>query len=151
MELRAVDPAGRDAQRCIRAYFAEIDRRSDTGFDPDASLPAEPQDFLAPTGSFLVAYLQDEPVGCGGIRHLDGGVSEIKRMWVAESVRGLGTGRRLLGELEREARRHGSSAARLDTNRFLVEAISMSRSAGYVNVPAFNDEPFAHHWFRKEL
>ena len=46
VELRAVEPAGRDAQRCIQAYFAEIDRRSDTGFDPDSSLPAEPQDFL---------------------------------------------------------------------------------------------------------
>ena len=69
VELRAVDPAGRDAQRCIRAYFAEIDRRSDSGFDPDTSLPAEPQDFVAPAGAFLVAYLQGEPVGCGGVRH----------------------------------------------------------------------------------
>ena len=151
VELRVADSAGRDAQRCIRAYFAEIDRRSDSGFDPETSLPAEPWDFVAPTGAFLVAYLQGEPVGCGGVRHLDGGVSEIKRMWVAESVRGLGTGRRLLAGLESHARRHGSTAARLDTNRFLVEAISMYRSAGYVDVAAFNDEPFAHHWFRKEL
>ena len=41
--------------------------------------------------------------------------------------------------------------ARLDTNRLLVEAIAMYRSAGYVEVPSFNDEYFAHHWFRKEL
>ena len=27
----------------------------------------------------------------------------------------------------------------------------MYRSAGYVEVPAFNDEPFAHHWFEKQL
>lgn len=151
VELRTVDPAGRDAQRCIRAYFTELDRRSDSGFDPDTSLPAEPHDFVPPSGAFLVAYLQDEPVGCGGVRHLEGGVSEIKRMWVAESVRGLGTGRRLLAEMEGHARRHGSSTTRLDTNRFLVEAIALYRSAGYVEVPAFNDEPFAHHWLRKEL
>jgi ribosomal protein S18 acetylase RimI-like enzyme len=72
-------------------------------------------------------------------------------MWVAESVRGLGVGRRLLAELEARARDHGARSVRLDTNRNLTEALAMYRSAGYVEVPRFNDEPFAHHWFRKEL
>ncbi len=117
VQLREVDPAGSDARACIRAYFAELDRRSDTGFDPGSSLPADPEDFTPPRGAFLGAYQQDEPVGCGGVRHLDGGISEIKRMWVAESVRGLGIGRRLLAELESRAREAGSSAVRLDTNR----------------------------------
>jgi ribosomal protein S18 acetylase RimI-like enzyme len=72
-------------------------------------------------------------------------------MWVAETARGLGIGRRLLGELERLAREHGAAAVRLDTNRALTEAITMYRSAGYVEVPRFNDEPFAHHWFLKSL
>ena len=39
----------------------------------------------------------------------------------------------------------------LETNKTLVEAIALYRSAGYVEVPAFNDEPFAHHWFEKRL
>jgi ribosomal protein S18 acetylase RimI-like enzyme len=60
-------------------------------------------------------------------------------------------GRRLLGELEALARDQGAPAVRLDTNRELVEAIAMYRSAGYVEVPAFNQEPFAHHWFEKGL
>jgi ribosomal protein S18 acetylase RimI-like enzyme len=72
-------------------------------------------------------------------------------MWVAESARGLGIGRRLLAELEARAAQSGAPAVRLDTNRALVEAIAMYRSAGYVEVPAFNDEPFAHHWFEKRL
>ena len=45
----------------------------------------------------------------------------------------------------------GATAARLETNKTLVEAIALYRSAGYVEVPAFNDEPFAHHWFEKRL
>ena len=150
VQPRVVDPAGADARRCIRAYFAELDRRSDTGFDPGSSLRADPEDFTPPRGSFLVAYQGDEPVGCGGVRHLDG-VSELKRMWVAESARGLGVGRRLLQALESHARGAGSSAVRLDTNSTLVEAISLYRSAGYAEVPPFNDEYFAHHWFRKDL
>jgi hypothetical protein len=40
---------------------------------------------------------------------------------------------------------------RLETNRTLTEAIALYGSAGYVEVPAFNDEPYAHHWFEKQL
>ena len=151
IEIRVVDPTDRDAWRCIRAYFAELDRRSDSGFDPAAGISAEPDELVPPAGRFLIAYLRGEPVGCGAVKHHPGAPSEIKRMWVAESARGLGVGRRLLNELERWAIRSGASTARLETNRALVEAIALYRSAGYVEVPPFNDEPFAHHWFEKQL
>ncbi len=72
-------------------------------------------------------------------------------MWVADPARGLGIGRRLLQKLELLAAQTQAPATRLETNRALVEAIAMYRSAGYVEVPAFNDEPFAHHWFEKRL
>ena len=72
-------------------------------------------------------------------------------MWVADAVRGLGIGRRLLAELEGYAASAGARTVRLETNRALTEAINMYRKAGYAEVPAFNDEPFAHHWFEKHL
>jgi ribosomal protein S18 acetylase RimI-like enzyme len=72
-------------------------------------------------------------------------------MWVADSARGLGIGRRLLGELERRAAEHGGTVVRLDTNKALTEAIAMYRSAGYREIEAFNAEPYAHHWFEKRL
>jgi ribosomal protein S18 acetylase RimI-like enzyme len=72
-------------------------------------------------------------------------------MWVAPAARGLGLGRRLLRELERLARETGARTIRLDTNRVLNEAIRLYRSAGYQEVPRFNDEPYAHHWFEKAL
>jgi DNA-binding MarR family transcriptional regulator/GNAT superfamily N-acetyltransferase len=151
IEIRTVDPTDADARRCLRAYFAELDRRSEPGLDPSAAIPVEPHELTPPAGSFLIAYLRGEPAGCGGVKHHPGAPSELKRMWVAESARGLGIGRRLLTELEARALRSGASVARLETNRGLVEAIAMYRSAGYVEVPAFNDEPFAHHWFEKRL
>jgi hypothetical protein len=43
------------------------------------------------------------------------------------------------------------TVVRLETSRSLSEAIGLYRSAGYREVPAFNDEPFAHHWFGKSL
>ena len=72
-------------------------------------------------------------------------------MWVAESARGLGLGRRLLTELEARAAEYGERSVRLETNAALTEAIALYRSEGYREVPAFNDEPFAHHWFEKIL
>jgi ribosomal protein S18 acetylase RimI-like enzyme len=72
-------------------------------------------------------------------------------MWVAPEARGLGIGRRLLLELERQSREAGARVVRLETNRALKEAIQLYRSAGYREVKAFNDEPYAHHWFEKRL
>jgi hypothetical protein len=40
---------------------------------------------------------------------------------------------------------------RLETNRALKEAIQLYRASGYREVEAFNTEPYAHHWFEKEL
>jgi DNA-binding MarR family transcriptional regulator/GNAT superfamily N-acetyltransferase len=151
VEIRTVDPASADARRCLRAYFAELRRRSDLPFDPDKGTSAEPHELRAPAGGFLIAYLHDAPIGCGAVKYHAAEPADIKRMWVAESARGLGIGRRLLGELERMARTNGATAVRLDTNQALVEAISLYRSSGYTEVPPFNDEPFAHHWFTKPL
>jgi DNA-binding MarR family transcriptional regulator/N-acetylglutamate synthase-like GNAT family acetyltransferase len=151
VETRIVDPEHPDAKRCLRAYVAELNRRSDIPFDPRNGSTAEPHEVRAPAGAFLVAYLNAEAIGCGAVKHRRGGPSDIKRMWVAESARGLGIGRRLLRELEELARESGAGVVQLETNAALVEAITMYRSAGYAEVPAFNEEPFADHWFAKPL
>jgi len=51
----------------------------------------------------------------------------------------------------RTAAAHRAPAVRLETNQNLTEAIALYRSAGYQEVPAFNAEPYAHHWFEKSL
>jgi len=151
IEIRPADPAGADAQRCVNAYFAELNRRSSVPYDPSKGVPAEPHEMTPPAGLFLVAYVNGEAVACGGVKHHRGAPSEIKRMWVAESARGLGIARRLLTELEAEAIKSKATKTRLETNAALTEAIAMYRSGGYQEVPPFNDEPFAHHWFEKAL
>jgi DNA-binding MarR family transcriptional regulator/GNAT superfamily N-acetyltransferase len=152
VELRTVDPDEPDAQRCLRAYVAELNRRApDRGFDPTKGSTAARHEVLWPNGAFVVVYLGEEPVGCGAVKHHPGEVSDIKRMWVAESARGLGLGRRLLEHLEGLAREHGSKEARLETGDVLGEAIALYRSVGYVEVEPFNDEPFADRWFKKPL
>ncbi|MDP2291198.1 MAG: GNAT family N-acetyltransferase [Actinomycetota bacterium] len=144
-------PGSADAQFCLGRYFDELGRRFDGGFDPSLSNAPDADVFSAPTGLFVVARLRGEPVGCGALRFHRDHSAEIKRMWVADSARGVGLGRRLLTELERLAAERGNAVVRLETNRSLAEAIALYRSAGYVEVDPFNDEHFAHHWFEKRL
>jgi DNA-binding MarR family transcriptional regulator/GNAT superfamily N-acetyltransferase len=151
VEISPVDPSHPHARYCLREYFSELDRRFDTGFDPANSIPALDDEMRPPAGLFLVATLGGDPIGSGALKFHGREPADLKRMWVASSARGLGVGRRLLNELENRAARHGVRSVRLETNKSLVEAISLYRSAGYAEVPAFNDEPYAHHWFAKQI
>jgi len=149
--IERVEPGGPDARWCLSQYFAELARRFEHGFDPAQSIPADDAQFRPPLGAFLVASADGEPVACGGVRTIAPGVGYLKRMWVADAVRGLGFGRRMLGALEAESRALGFTVLRLETNRALTEAVEMYRRAGYTEVAPFNDEPYAHHWFEKRL
>ncbi|WP_448627512.1 bifunctional helix-turn-helix transcriptional regulator/GNAT family N-acetyltransferase [Geodermatophilus sp. URMC 64] len=151
VRIAVTDPRRPEARACLAAYAAELDERFDAGFDPGRSIPAEAADLTPPAGLLLVATLHGEPVGCGALKFHSGAPAEVKRMWVSRAARGLGLGRRLLTELEAQARGHGVRVLHLETNGSLVEAIALYRSAGYREVPAFNDEPYAHHWFEKTL
>lgn len=151
VQIGIEDPASSAAQFCLQSYFAELNSRFDTGFDPDASISAAAPELAEPAGLLLLAKIRDQPVGCGALKFHGTGPTELKRMWVAASARGLGVGRRILTELEQHARQRGATVLRLETNRRLTEAIQLYRSAGYVEVPAFNDEPYAQHWFEKRL
>src|SRR4029078_13524675 len=100
-------------------------------------------DCEAPRGLVVVGTLLAEAVGCGALKFHDGEPTELKRMWVSPAARGLGLGRRLLAELETHAA-EPHPVVHLETNGSLTEAVALYRSAGYSEVPAFNDEPYAH-------
>ncbi|MEU6705395.1 bifunctional helix-turn-helix transcriptional regulator/GNAT family N-acetyltransferase [Streptomyces wuyuanensis] len=151
VSVAVLDPDHPDAAHCLRSYAAELGELFDGGFDPANSLLPDPGELRAPSGLFLVARLHGEPVGCAGLKLPPGAPAEIKRLWVRPRARGLGLARRLLAELEERAARHGCDLVRLDTNRALEAATRLYRDSGYTEVPAFNDEPYADHWFEKRL
>lgn len=144
-------PRSSDARWCIEQYFQELDARFEGGFNPELSISADARDLTPPAGLLIIARLQGKPVGCGALKFHGKAPAELKRMWLAESVRGLGVGARMLAELERRARKAGARVLQLETNRALTEAIALYRRSGYIEVSRFNDEPYAHHWFEKRL
>jgi DNA-binding MarR family transcriptional regulator len=151
VEIAVDDPAGPGGAACLAAYYAELDLVFEGGFDPEVGMTAHPEELVAPAGLFLLARLHGEAVGCGGLKFHADAPTEVKRMWVSPTVRCLGIGRRLLALLEDEARARGVQVLQLETNRHLTDAIALYLSTGYVEVPAFNDQPGAHHWFEKHL
>ena len=151
LQIERVDPASPAARWCVGQYFDELNRRFESGFDPGASLPADDRDLVPPRGAFLVASVDGEPVASGAVKLVSPGVGSLKRMWVAETVRGLGIGRRMLEALETQARELGMTSLQLETNQTLQEAVRLYRSAGFREVARFSADPYAHHWFEKSL
>ena len=130
-------------------YFAELGRRF--GFDP-AGEPGKDFGLLVPpAGFFVVARFDAEPVACGGVQSITAGTGELKRMWVHDDWRRAGLGSRLLRHLEDQARALGHRTIRLDTNAALTEAIGMYQRAGYQAIDRYNDNPWATHFFEKNL
>jgi DNA-binding MarR family transcriptional regulator len=151
INVAAESPDSPDARLCLTAYFRELAARFEGGFDAGADNSAHVADMIPPSGLFVIAALDGEAVGCGGLKQVDKAMGEIKRVWTAPSARGLGVARRVLRTLEAAAREKRLKTLRLDTNRALTEAHALYRSEGYQEIARFNDNPYADHWFEKQL
>jgi DNA-binding MarR family transcriptional regulator/GNAT superfamily N-acetyltransferase len=151
IKLRVVSPNSAAARRCLGAYFRELAARFEGGFNPGEGDLASEEEMMPPNGFFVLAQIDGRAVGCGGLRRIDKRVGEIKRMWTAPEARGQGIARRVVQKLEALAREAGIETLRLDTNRVLAEAQAMYRRHGYRDIARYNDNPYAHHWFEKQL
>ncbi len=149
VRIEPEDPSSADARWCLAHYFAELRERFEERFDPGRTLPADREELTPPGGAFLLARADGQPVGCGALRTLGPGVGEIMRMWVDRPYRGLGVGGRILDALETQSAALGHQTVRLYTNRSLDEAKAMYRRRGYAEIPRYNDDPYANHWFEK--
>ncbi|SMH42660.1 Acetyltransferase (GNAT) domain-containing protein [Rathayibacter oskolensis] len=140
IETTAADP---EALALFASQEAEVMRRyggDDPGPRPHPGAPT------------LLLRLGDAAVGCVALS-ADGSLGEIKRMFVAESARGRGLSRLLLGGVEELARRRGVETLRLVTGTEQPEAMALYSSSGYLPIPGFGywgDEP-ATRCFAKRL
>ena len=85
----------------------------------------------------LVAYLENEPAGCGALKKYSESTAEIKRMFVPENLRGLGIAKRILKELENWATELKFSECILETGKKQFEAVGLYKSTGYSVIPNF--------------
>ncbi|MCW7943625.1 acetyltransferase [Streptomyces hygroscopicus] len=143
-----------------RAYYTEVsDRWYDVhegrSTDPDElerEIAADTGDCLAPPdGVLLVARYEGEPAGTAGVRLTDPATAELKRVFLRKELRGRGGAPLLLAAAEDAARSLGARRMVLDTRHDLVEARALYARLGYAETPPHNDQPYAEHWFSKQL
>ena len=135
---------------------AEIDVRyaddvPEDGDDPDeaAAWTVRPEQVTPPLGVFLVARIDDAPVGCGALRPaLDGtaGLAEVKRMYTRPEARRRGVSRAVLARLEDAARAFGYRRIQLETGTRQPEAMTLYEATGYHRIEPygeFRDDPLS--------
>ena len=144
------DPEEPPASELLAAMRVELNDvyESFSRLDNPALSPGE---LRPPGGAYLVGFAGDDAVAGGGLRRLTDEVAEIKRMYVRPQARSRGVARALLVALEEAAVSLGYAAARLDTGPKQMHGLALYRSAGYVDVEPYNDNPFACFWGEKRL
>jgi GNAT superfamily N-acetyltransferase len=105
-----------------------------------------PGAYAPPAGRLLLAYENSEAcaeaVGCAAIRQWDQAATcELKRLYVRNQFRGRGIGKKLLGASIMEARSIGYAKIVLDTLPSMSEAHKLYRSAGFREIPAYQENP----------
>jgi GNAT superfamily N-acetyltransferase len=149
--LRHEEPDGPAARALWEEYMALVSERAGPGFEPTEHIFATVDVFRGPNAAWVVLYDDEEPVACAGLRELEPGVAEIKRMFVTERARGRGHARRLLAELEQLARRAGQRSMRLFTTDLLPEAMALYESEGYTVRSSHPLEGRFEYWMEKDL
>ncbi|QIX60775.1 GNAT family N-acetyltransferase [Hymenobacter sp. BT18] len=85
----------------------------------------------------VVAYWDDQPVGCGAIKKYDETTAEVKRMFVRPEFRGRGVAGTVLRELEQWAQDLGYTACVLETGKKQPEAIRLYEKSQYARIPNY--------------
>ena len=143
-DLNIREAEGAADMKAVRELFIEFQGIINVdlcfqGFDEElATLPGR---YARPLGRLFLAMDGDEAVGVTGLRPTGDGVAEMKRLYLRPPWRGSGLGRRLAEAVVDAARHAGHKKICLDTLDFMDEARNMYRSMGFVEIPAYYDNP----------
>lgn len=97
----------------------------------EAELAALPGDYAPPRGRLLLAWRQDELVGCIALRPIDDACCEMKRLYLKPSCRGLRLGHALVTRLCTEAQAAGYRRMLLDTLPEMTAALHLYAQLGF--------------------
>jgi ribosomal protein S18 acetylase RimI-like enzyme len=119
--------------------------------DFEQELNALPGPYAPPTGALFLAQSATGPAGCAGLRRLEAGICEMKRLYVRPAYRGSGLGRRLAERVIDTAAEMGYRLMRLDTLDRLTEAIELYTAMGFRRRAPYYENPLPGvlYWERR--
>lgn len=107
------------------------------------------EQLLAEGVAFFLLRWDGTPASCGGVKLVDAGYGEVKRMYVRPQFRGLGFGKMMLQHLADYARARGVGLLRLETGIHQREAIGLYERMGFQPIPpfgAYTDDPLSLYY-----
>ncbi len=94
-----------------------------------------------PDGRLYLAYCDNEPTGCVGLKRLGEESCEMKCLYVRPKFREKRIGSALVQRITSDAREIGYRHMLLDTLPFLQSAIRLYRKLGFYEIESYNDNP----------
>ena len=94
-----------------------------------------------PNGRLYLAFVDDKPAGCIGLRKFDSMACEMKRLFVRPAFRGVGLAKTLVRKIIDDSKEIGYSVMLLDTLPFLKEAITLYYKFGFYEIERYNNSP----------
>lgn len=141
--LKILPATARDLED-VRILFGEYSRLVSEALcfqNFDQELEALPGLYAPPGGVLLIARDAEAAAGCVALKQLDPVSGEMKRMYVRDTYRGTGLGRRLAVAVIEEARKRKYRRVVLDTLPKLAPAIALYRDLGFREIEPYLASP----------
>lgn len=144
LEIKIIDAAGPEldvVRKLFGEYIAELgENLVFQQFDAEQENPLKK--YGRPKGVLLLANWNGVPAGCVAFAPMaNGGVCEMKRLYVRPVYRAYGIGRRLVDAVLAAAVESGYLLMRLDTLARLEAAIRLYKAYDFGVIPAYYDNP----------
>lgn len=123
----------------LRALIQALDKDLQQRYDEENIYTVDLDHPDAFQTTFIVAYVDETPAGCGAIRPLDTESVELKRFFVDSAYRRQGIAGNMLQALEHIALEQGCHFVRLETGAEQFEATAFYERNGYYRIPVFGD------------
>lgn len=134
----------------VKNIFREY--AEDLGFDLgfqnfEQELSSLPGKYRSPKGCLLLAWHEQQVVGCVAFRPIDDQICEMKRLFVKPGLRSLKFGRQLVEAICHRAREQGYRKMLLDTLPSMHAAIKIYESLGFKPVEPYVFNPMENAMF----